>query len=239
MTIRKAVILAAGKGSRLWPLTQDIPKPLLPIKGKPMIMNGIDKLVEQGVNDIAIVIDEDYKEHFRIALTHYKHIANRVKPKFTYIFQKEKLGIAHALGLAETFVDNEQFVLLLGDNYINSSIEKLFECENETYYDALLTVKNVDSPRDYGVVEYINCPYKNVKKLIEKPENPTSSLASMGLYIFNYKIFKAIKNIDKSARGEYEITDAINEMIKNGCDITFEEVDCIDAGTIERYNSLQ
>lgn len=236
MTIRKAVILAAGNGTRLWPLTQDTPKPLLPIKGKPMIIHGINKLFSKGITKFNLVIDEEYQDQFRKVLND-EYSEKQIYITFT--FQKEKLGIAHALGLAESFVGNDPFVLLLGDNYINSDIELLLWTFTKNYHDCVLAVKEVDNPRDYGIIKYYDSPYNNVASITEKPDLPETNVASMGLYIFNYKIFKAIKKINKSARGEYEITDAINEMIYNGCDVTFEEVDCIDAGTIERYNSLQ
>lgn len=224
----KGLILAAGRGTRMLPLTKDTPKPLIKLNGKPMIDYIIDHLVGAGIYYIGIVINSQYEDHFKRALSHHR-VAN-----IYYIHQDDPKGISHAIACSENFIGDEDFICVLGDNYIRAN-KLIGDMKRELEYgfdDAVLAVKFVGNPEEFGIVKL---EHGKIVGIEEKPKNSKSNIAAMGIYAFNSKIFRAIKLISPSERGELEITDAIQVLLANGCSIGH----CLalrvdDIGTIER-----
>ncbi|MFG6150593.1 glucose-1-phosphate thymidylyltransferase [Halobacillus sp. B23F22_1] len=224
----KGLILAAGNGTRLRPLSNTKPKPLLPVANKPVINYGIEMLYELGIREIGIVIQPDHKEVFKQHLTKNKNI------RFHYIYQKKQRGIAHAVKQAERFIGTDSFVLLLGDNLINESLEPLKEaCKKKNTHGTVMVTK-VARPEDYGIAEILEGRITNVE---EKPLHPKSNLAIIGVYLFKPTIFKAIHALAPSARGEYEITDAIQWLIDHKYKVNYVKAErpTFDVGTMERW----
>lgn len=226
----KGLILAAGKGTRLRPLSHTKPKPLLPVANQPVISYGIEHLYNMGIRDIGLVIQPDQKELFTKNLL----LDDRKDIRMHYIYQREQKGIAHAVIQAEDFIGTDSFVLLLGDNLIEESLDTLREHFNIGNIHATVMVTEVSQPEDYGIAEIENNEIINVE---EKPVNPKSNLAIIGAYIFNQNIFRAIHSISPSARGEYEITDAIKWLIDHGYNINYVKTNkpTFDVGTMERW----
>jgi glucose-1-phosphate thymidylyltransferase len=226
----KGLILAAGKGTRLRPLSYTKPKPLLPVANQPVISYGIEHLYNLGIRDIGLVIQLGQKELFQKNL----QLAHRKNIRIHYIYQREQKGIADAVKHAEDFIGTDPFVLLLGDNLIEESFEILNEHFSIDNIHATVMITEVSQPKDYGIVEINNNKIINVE---EKPTNPKSNLAIIGAYIFNQNIFKAIHGISPSARGEYEITDAIQWMIDHGYHINYVKTNksTFDVGTMDRW----
>ncbi|WP_087971983.1 glucose-1-phosphate thymidylyltransferase [Oceanobacillus rekensis] len=226
----KGLILTAGKGTRLRPMTYTKPKPLLPVANQPVINYGIEHLYNLGIREIGLVIQPHDEEIFKNYVQSYK-----IKDiKFHYIYQYEQKGLAHAVGKAEDFIGSDSFVLLLGDNLIEESLALLMDSFNKEKINGTVMVTKVDSPKDYGIAEIENGKIKNLE---EKPVNPKSDLAVIGAYIFDATIFKAIHSISPSARGEYEITDAIQWMIDHGYAVNYVNTNepTFDVGTVERW----
>ncbi|WP_404452579.1 glucose-1-phosphate thymidylyltransferase [Virgibacillus necropolis] len=226
----KGLILTAGKGTRLRPLSYTKPKPLLPVANKAVISYGIDRLYSLGIRDIGLVIQQDQKE----LVEKYIQLEARRDIRFHYIYQHEQKGIAHAVKQAEDFIDNNSFVLLLGDNLIEDPLNSLMDHFNKKDIHGTVMVNEVSRPEDYGIAEIKNNKIINIE---EKPVNPKSNLAVIGAYIFKPTIFRAIHAISPSARGEYEITDAIQWMIDHGYTINYVKANkpTFDVGTMERW----
>ncbi|PYZ92854.1 glucose-1-phosphate thymidylyltransferase [Salipaludibacillus keqinensis] len=226
----KGLILAAGKGKRLRPFSFSKPKPLLPVANQPVILYGIDHLVHLGISEIGIVIQEEQKEIFKTTLKR-KYDKNI---NITYIYQKEQKGISHAVQQAESFINNDSFVLLLGDNLICEPLNLLMEEFNKEGVHSTVLVTEVNKPKDYGIAEIIN---NKIIHIEEKPANPKSNLAVIGAYIFDSNIFKAIQSIAPSSRGEYEITDAIQWLIDHDYHVNYIKTDqpTSDVGNVERW----
>ncbi|MFB5662458.1 sugar phosphate nucleotidyltransferase [Alteribacillus sp. HJP-4] len=226
----KGLILAAGRGTRLRPLSYTKPKPLLPVMNQPVISYSIEKLRSLGIYDIGIVIHPDQQEVFQEYLVDLKS----EDIQLSYIYQTNPKGIAHAVGQAEEFIGTDDFLLLLGDNLIGDqlhSFKKAFESEE---IHGTVMVTKVKEPSDYGIAEI---KHQKIVGLEEKPAHPKSNMAVIGAYLFDFNIFCAIKAIKPSARGEYEITDAIQWMIDNGFSINYLEAKepTFDVGTMERW----
>ncbi|WP_431801942.1 glucose-1-phosphate thymidylyltransferase [Halobacillus andaensis] len=224
----KGLILTAGKGTRLRPLSYTRPKPLLPVANQPVIQYGIERLREIGIKEIGLVIQPGSKEIFEQTLGHYKDV------QFEYIYQYEQKGIAHAVKQAETFIGEDPFVLLLGDNLINEPLVPLKEAAVSKGTYGTVMVTEVAKPEDYGIAETEEDRIINVE---EKPSQPSSNLAIIGVYLFEPAIFKAIDAINPSARGEYEITDAIQWMIDHNYPVNYVKAErpTFDVGTMERW----
>ncbi|MFC4022447.1 glucose-1-phosphate thymidylyltransferase [Oceanobacillus longus] len=226
----KGLILTAGKGTRLRPLTYTKPKPLLPVANQSVINYGIDHLYNIGIREIGLVIQPNDEEIFK------NHVQSSTSKdiRFHYIYQYEQKGIAHAVGKAEDFIGSDSFVLLLGDNLIEEPLDLLMESFHKEDIHGTVLVTKVEHPKDYGIAEIED---GKIKTLEEKPANPKSDLAVIGAYIFNGNIFKAIDSISPSARGEYEITDAIQWMIDHGYSINYIKTNepTFDVGTMERW----
>ncbi|KZE63408.1 hypothetical protein AWM68_15445 [Fictibacillus phosphorivorans] len=225
----KGIILAAGRGSRLQPFSFTQPKTMLPIANKPVLEYCIENLKKANVKEIGIVINSLQHE-----IINYIHSRFDQSVKITFIFQHEAKGIAHALKQAEEYINNEPFILLLGDNLIKEPLISLKNhLENPEISSSIMLAK-VDSPKDFGIAEIRN---EEIIKLEEKPSFPKSNLAVIGAYAFRPSIFKAISQITPSARGELEITDAIQWLIDNGQTISYTITNkpYTDVGTTERW----
>jgi len=220
----KGVILAGGTGSRLYPLTKVTNKHLLPVYDKPMIFYPIQTLIDAGIKDILIVSGRGHAGHFLELLGSGVDFG----VKFTYEIQEEAGGIAQALGLAENFADEEDVVVILGDNIFQDNIKE--DVSNFTG-GAKIFLKEVPDAHRFGVAELRG---DRVIGIQEKPHEPKSSFAVTGLYIYSNKVFKVIKTLKPSARGELEITDVNNYFVNNGT-MEYRILDGFwsDAGTFE------
>ncbi len=199
-----AIILAAGEGTRLRPLTSTRPKPMLPVAGKPILKWDLEALRENRVKKAIIIVG--YKKE---AITDY--FGNSFKGmEIEYITQREQLGTGHAVSMAEKSVDGK-FLVMNGDLLVSKNlISDFIKDSNKLNSDASLCVVEVKNPSEFGIIELEG---NSIKNIVEKPKESKSNLANAGIYIFNSKIFDAIKRIEKSARLEYELTDAIKLML--------------------------
>ena len=205
----KAVVLCAGEGTRMKPFTFSKPKQMLPIANKPVIHFALENLKMMGIEDVGIVVNGKNLEYFMRELGN----GEKFGLNLSYIVQEEPLGLAHAVKSAEDFVKKEEFVLYLGDNLIKTDLGKLIEKFERERPSSLILVDRVDDPSRFGVV-VMDEKNEKVVKLVEKPKEFISDLAIIGMYIFDERIFDAIERIRPSARGEYEITDAIGKLIE-------------------------
>ena len=204
----KGLILAAGKGSRLYPITHIIPKPLLPLANRMTLDYAFEKLRAIDVTDIGIVVGENEAAMRKALGDGSSHGVS-----LTYIRQPEPKGLAHAVSFAKDFIAGEPFVLYLGDAMYGEGFEDLKKRFEESGCANLNLVKAVDDPSRFGVA---NVDGERIVKLVEKPKNPESNLAMAGLYFFGPEIWDIFPKLEPSARGEYEITDAIQMLIDEG-----------------------
>ena len=226
----KGLILCAGKGTRLQPFSNIKPKGLLPVVNKPLIFYGIEKLVELGIYEIGVVIRQTYHELFIEEVG----LGERWGVNLTYIFQKEPLGISDAVKHSESYIQGEPFILLLGDNLITETLHGMKQAIMDEGHDASILLREVANPHSFGIAEV------NEDKIIgleEKPAVPKSNFAVLGAYAFKPNIFQAIHAIKPSARGEYEITDAIQWLIHRDLSISYQitNKNFSDVGTMEGW----
>lgn len=210
----KGVILHGGKGTRLRPLTHTGPKQLIPIANKPMSQYALEDLKDAGITDIAIVLGDIAPEK----VVEYYGDGSKFDVKITHIPQGEPRGIAHAVGLAREFVGADSFVVYLGDNLIKGGIRDSVERFTDSKAAAHIALCHVKNPEAFGVAEID----KNGKvvRLTEKPKDPPSDLALVGIYMFRPKIFDAIDGLKPSWRGEFEITDALQRLLDMGFEVS-------------------
>lgn len=204
----KGVILAAGKGSRLYPVTRLIPKPLLPLANRPTLYYAFDQLKQMGVTEICVVVGEN-ESQMRAALGD----GSEQNVSLTFVRQEEPKGLAHAVGYAKDFVGNDSFVLYLGDAIYDQTFETQALLFKDSGAANLNIVQEVDDPRRFGVATVDG---DRIVKLVEKPQHPESNLAMAGMYFFGPELWNVLPDLQPSARGEYEITDAIQMMIDRG-----------------------
>ncbi len=205
----RGLILSGGAGTRLRPITHTSAKQLVPVANKPVLFYGIDALVAAGITEIGIIIAPDTGEEIRAAVGDGSAFGASV----TYILQEEPLGLAHALLAAEQFLSGTPFVMYLGDNLLRDGITDLVQRFRSSEPEALILLTRVPDPGNYGVAELDG---ERVVRLVEKPKDPPSEMALVGVYMFGPRIFEAAKRIEPSGRGELEITDAIQTLIDGG-----------------------
>lgn len=204
----KALILAGGKGTRLRPITYSMAKQLVPIANRPVVEYGILALREAGIEEIGIVVTE-LGGPFEAVLGD----GSRFGARFTYIAQPEPLGLAHAVATARPFLGDEDFAMYLGDNLIKSPLSELVKEFEASRPAATVLLTPVPDPERFGVAEMEG---DRVVRLEEKPKSPRSNLALVGVYLFDRRIHDIIETLKPSARGEYEITEAIQGLIDAG-----------------------
>ncbi len=205
----KALILCAGKGTRLRPLTFTSAKQLIPVANKPVILYSIEKIHNTGISEIGMIVNPDNILDFQQALGDGSDFGVHL----TYIVQKEPKGLAHAVKISQNFIGNDTFLMYLGDNMIQEDLSKFVKEFQTLKWNASILLTPVEEPTRFGIAVMED---GKVVKVVEKPKTPPSNLAIIGVYLFNSKIFEGIDNIKPSWRGELEITDAIQFLIDHG-----------------------
>ncbi|MBD3367410.1 MAG: glucose-1-phosphate thymidylyltransferase [Candidatus Eisenbacteria bacterium] len=212
----KALVLSGGKGTRLRPITHTSAKQLVPIANKPILFYGLESIRAAGVEDVGIVVGDTHRE-IEEAVGDGDALGLRV----TYIRQDAPLGLAHAVKISESYIGEEPFVMYLGDNLIRGGITDFVEEFRTNRPNAQILLARVPNPSEFGVAELES---GRVTRLEEKPKQPRSDLALVGVYMFDASVFEAVNSITPSWRNELEITDAIQYLIDDGSDVRAHEV---------------
>ena len=213
----KGLILSGGAGTRLRPITHTSAKQLVPVANKPVLFYGIEALVEAGIVDIGIIIAPMTGGEIRQAVGD----GSKFGAKITFIEQDEPAGLAHAVLTAESFLDGSSFVMYLGDNLLRNGISGLVEAFRAESPAASILLTPVDDPSAFGVAELDG---ERVIGLVEKPENPPSNMALVGVYLFSPAIIEEARKLKPSWRNELEITEAIQGLIDSGREVRSEVV---------------
>ena len=213
----KGIILHGGHGTRLRPLTHTGPKQLLPIANKPMSQYCIESIKDTGINEIGIVIGGIGANKVK----EYYGDGKEFGVKITYISQEYPKGIAHAIQLCKNFVNEEKFLVFLGDNIIQKRIDKIAEEFENSNADASILLCEVDNPSRFGIADLKD---GKIIKIMEKPKDPPTNLAVTGIYFLTPKIFEIIKRLKPSWRNELEITDALQMLLEEGNKITYDTI---------------
>jgi glucose-1-phosphate thymidylyltransferase len=232
----KGVVLAGGTGSRLFPITRVTNKHLLPVYDKPMVYYPIQTLVNAGIQEILLVTGGKNAGEFLRLLGNGRDFGLK---HINYTYQEGEGGIAEALGLAEHFADGEPVCVVLGDNIIENNVRRAVENFKTQGKGAKILLKEVQDAERFGVAEIRG---NNVVSIEEKPRNPKSNYAVIGIYLYDATVFQKIRRLKPSGRGELEITDVNNFYLEEG-NLTYEILDgwWTDAGTFEsllRANNL-
>jgi glucose-1-phosphate thymidylyltransferase len=215
----KGLVLAGGTGTRLRPLTYSGAKQLVPVANRPILFYVFDNLAEAGIHDIVLIVSPETGREVEAAIGD----GSRWQARVTFVTQQHPGGLAHAVKVAAPALGGDDFCMFLGDNLIGTKIRgaaEAFRASREL--SALIMLKEVPNPSSFGIAE-VNASGE-VVGLVEKPANPRSNLALVGIYFFRHAIFTAIDRIRPSARGELEITDAISELIASGGRVRFDRV---------------
>ena len=215
----KGIILHGGHGTRLRPLTHTGPKQLLPIANKPMSQYALEDFRNAGITDIGIIIGDVYPEKVK----EYYGNGENFGVKITYIYQDKPRGISHAIKLCKDFVGNDKFIVYLGDNILRKGLVDYKNKFESSSTDALILLCKVNDPSRFGIAE-IDSDSSSIKKIIEKPSEPNSDLAVIGVYFLTPKIFGIIDKLKPSARGELEITEALQLLMDENNSIQYETV---------------
>jgi glucose-1-phosphate thymidylyltransferase len=205
----RGLILSGGKGTRLRPITHTSAKQLVPVANKPVLFYGLEAMAAAKIEDVGIIVAPETADEIRSAAGDGSSFGLAI----TYIEQDAPLGLAHAVLTAEEFIGASPFVMYLGDNLLRDGITDLVETFRAESPDALILLTPVPDPEHYGVAELED---GRVARLVEKPPEPATDLALVGVYMFNASIFEAARAIEPSARGELEITDAIQALVDAG-----------------------
>ena len=213
----KGIILHGGHGTRLRPLTHAGPKQLLPNANKPMSQYALEDLREAGIQDIAVIIGDVYPEKVK----EFYGDGTRFGVKITYVYQDKPKGISHAIRLCKDFIKNDRFVVFLGDNILRTGLVGYTKKFQGSKADAMILLCEVDDPSRFGIAELDG---KKIKKIMEKPKNPPSNLAVIGVYFLTPKIFDIIDRLKPSWRGELEITEALQLLMEQGNTIEYDTV---------------
>ncbi len=227
----KGIILAAGKGSRLYPITKPVCKPLLPVYDKPLIYYSISTLMRAGIRDILIIVPPGYVQSFEDLLGHGESLGVHI----SYLEQKVQRGIADAFIIGEEFIGDDNVCLMLGDNIFYGPLfrRKLRKIVRH-FENAVIFGYYVSDPRPFGVVEFDD--HGTALSIEEKPKHPKSNYIVPGLYFYDNKVVEIAKKIQPSARGELEITSVNNEYLKEGLlmvETLGNEYSWFDAGTAD------
>jgi glucose-1-phosphate thymidylyltransferase len=209
MEALKGLILSGGKGTRLRPLTHTSAKQLVPVANKPVLFYGLEAMAEAGIAEVGVIVAPETGDEIREAAGD----GSRFGLSISYIEQDAPLGLAHAVLTAEPFIGSSPFVMYLGDNLLRDGIRLLVDTFRSDEPDALILLTPVPDPENYGVAELSD---GRVKKLVEKPSDPSTDLALVGVYMFTSAVFDAARAIEPSGRGELEITDAIQHLVDSG-----------------------
>jgi glucose-1-phosphate thymidylyltransferase len=233
----KGVILAGGTGSRLDPMTRITNKHLLPVYTKPMIYYPIETLVNAGISDIMVVTGGNHAGEFLRLLGDGRELGVK---RLSYAYQAQAGGIAEALGLTENFVDGDKFLVMLGDNILEHSIEPYVENFGRQERGARVLLKEMEDPQH---LRHLGVPIIENGRILyvrEKPQNPPSQYAVIGVYMYDATVFDVVKTLRPSGRGELEITDVNNAYIERG-EMEFDTIEGFwgDAGeSIEVYYEI-
>jgi len=231
----KAVILAAGKGVRMRPLTDKIPKAMIKLKGKTLLEWNMEKIKAAGITEVGMVVGYKKEEIVKYFKNEWKGL------KITYIDQPEQLGTADALKRAKDFVGNDEFLLIHCDVIVDdATFNEVAKKDNQfNDFDVLIAGREVPDPWRYGVLV---CEGSKVKYIDEKPAfgEELSKIINAGFYRFNSKIWQAIEKVKKSERDEYELPDALNELMKKKrVELVMCKGKCIDIGDIDDLKNAE
>lgn len=213
----KGLLLAGGHGTRLRPLTYTGNKHMLPIANKPMLLYGLDHLRNAGIRDVGVVLGP-----IKEGVVETIGDGSKFGINVTYVEQPDPLGLAHAVKVSESFIGDSPFIMYLGDNLLKQGVQDFLDIFNKRNLDCLVGVCPVKDPSRFGIAELNE--RREIVRLVEKPKDPKSNLALIGVYVFSSHVFEAVDQIKPSFRNEFEITDVIQLLVSSGRKVEVEQV---------------